>query len=667
MMPAVFDTTIRHVRSAPVRSDFTYRGHAWFVDIDDLPTLPRPLRALGRIDPADHTANGRSLRAEIDHVLAAHGGTSTTGRITMLTGVRSLGHAFDPLTVYWVHDDADALEWVVAEVRNTYGGRHHYAVRPDADGRARVDKEFYVSPFNDVDGQYRMRLPEPDGTLDLSVVLVRDGHPPFVATVTGTGRPATTRTLVRTAVRAPLAPHLVSARIRRRGIGLWLRGLPIVPRNRAETPTSPSLHTESQPMPTTFAAPPVVDARRWPGLDHVPTSPKARLAAPVADALFRRAAAGLHIRIEMPGGVVVGGGAQDPTAPTMIVHRPRDFAARVGESGLIGFGEAYMAGDWDAPDLTAALSVFAEHMATLIPAPLQRLRSLYVPKPPGSETNTTSNTRSNISRHYDLSNELFELFLDETMTYSSALFADATTSLADAQRAKIDRLLDAAGVTAGSRVLEIGTGWGELAIRAAERGATVRSVTLSTEQLELACKRIDAAGWSDSVQVDLLDYRLVDGEYDAVVSVEMIEAVGHQFWGTYFRTIDSVLAPGGRVAIQAITMPHDRMVATRNTYTWVHKYIFPGGFLPSVHAIDTVTERETSLRVRERFSMGDHYARTLRAWDEKFAENLEDVHLLGFDPTFARMWHFYLCYSEAGFDTGYLDVHQIVLDRRSDR
>jgi cyclopropane fatty-acyl-phospholipid synthase-like methyltransferase len=292
---------------------------------------------------------------------------------------------------------------------------------------------------------------------------------------------------------------------------------------------------------------------------------------------------------------------------------------------------------------------------------------LYVPKPPGSETNTTSNTRSNISRHYDLSNELFELFLDETMTYSSALFADATTSLADAQRAKIDRLLDAAGVTAGSRVLEIGTGWGELAIRAAERGATVRSVTLSTEQLELACKRIDAAGWSDSVQVDLLDYRLVDGEYDAVVSVEMIEAVGHQFWGTYFRTIDSVLAPGGRVAIQAITMPHDRMVATRNTYTWVHKYIFPGGFLPSVHAIDTVTERETSLRVRERFSMGDHYARTLRAWDEKFAENLEDVHLLGFDPTFARMWHFYLCYSEAGFDTGYLDVHQIVLDRRSDR
>ena len=283
-------------------------------------------------------------------------------------------------------------------------------------------------------------------------------------------------------------------------------------------------------------------------------------------------------------------------------------------------------------------------MATLIPDFLQRLRGLYIPKQPRSERNSTQNTRSNISRHYDLSNEMFELFLDGTMTYSSALFEDlsvgATPSwdvFAAAQHRKIDRLLDGAGVGPGSRVLEIGTGWGELAIRAAQRGATVRSVTLSVEQQELAAKRISAAGLADRVQVDLLDYRQVQGEYDAVVSVEMIEAVGHQYWGSYFQTIDALLAPGGRAAIQAITMPHDRMLATRNTYTWVHKYIFPGGFLPSVRAIEDVTERMTTLRVRERMSMGDHYAQTLRLWDERFSARTDEASALGFDAVFARM------------------------------
>ncbi|WP_072807339.1 SAM-dependent methyltransferase [Rhodococcoides yunnanense] len=423
-------------------------------------------------------------------------------------------------------------------------------------------------------------------------------------------------------------------------------------------------------MTTVLRADSDVDRQVWPGIAHVPAGVKSTVAAPVADFLFRRAVGRLPVRVLMDDGSLIGGGTAE--SPLMTIRRPADFAARVGESGLIGFGEAYMAGDWDADDLTAVLEVFATRMASLIPRSLQRLRGLYVPKPPRAERNTTKNTRSNISRHYDLSNDLFELFLDETMTYSSALFArpgtnDDGESLADAQRRKIDRLLDRAGVGNGSRVLEIGTGWGELAIRAAERGATVRSVTLSTEQQELAGKRISEAGCAERVQVDLLDYRSVDGEYDAVVSVEMIEAVGHQYWGTYFETIDRLLAPGGRVAIQAITMPHDRMLATRNTYTWVHKYIFPGGFLPSIRAIEEVTEKQTRLRVRERLSMGDHYARTLERWDETFRAHARETADLGFDSVFGRMWHFYLCYSAAGFRSGYLDVQQIVLDRREDR
>ncbi|MCB0894909.1 MAG: class I SAM-dependent methyltransferase, partial [Nocardioidaceae bacterium] len=232
-----------------------------------------------------------------------------------------------------------------------------------------------------------------------------------------------------------------------------------------------------------------------------------------------------------------------------------------------------------------------------------------------------------------------------------------------AQLRKIDRLLDSAGVGPGTRVLEIGTGWGELAIRAAARGATVRSVTLSVEQQALARERVAAAGHADRVQIDLCDYRDVAGTYDAVLSVEMIEAVGHEYWTTYFRTLDRVLAPGGRAGIQAILMPHDRMLATRGSYTWINKYIFPGGFLPSAQVIDEITSRHTTLRVTDRLAFGPDYAETLRRWDEAFLGRREEVLALGFDETFLRMWHFYLSYSRAGFDAGYLDVQQLTLAR----
>ncbi len=229
---------------------------------------------------------------------------------------------------------------------------------------------------------------------------------------------------------------------------------------------------------------------------------------------------------------------------------------------------------------------------------------------------------------------------------------------------KIERLLDETGVREGSRVLEIGTGWGELAIRAASRGATVHSVTLSKEQLDLAVERVAEAGHSDLVTIELTDYRDVQGSYDAIVSVEMIEAVGHEFWSTYFRTIDRLLADGGRVGIQAITMPHDRMLATRRTYTWINKYIFPGGFLPSVTAIDEITRADTTLRISERLSFGQHYAETLEQWDQAFLAAAEKVRELGFDKTFQRMWHFYLEYSRAGFASGYIDVQQLTFTRK---
>lgn len=402
------------------------------------------------------------------------------------------------------------------------------------------------------------------------------------------------------------------------------------------------------------------DAAHWPGLATVPFVP---FRARVAEAVFRRAVAPLPIRVVRPDGRVLGSGGK--SAPVMRLVRPGAVFARLGADAKIGFGEAYMTGDWTTgpdTDLADLLAAFAARLTRLVHPALQRLRHLVERTQPAHEENTPENSRGNISRHYDLSNELFEAFLDESMTYSSAWF-EPGDDLHAAQLRKIDGILDLARVGPGMRVLEIGSGWGGLAIRAArERGAHVTTLTLSTRQQALARQRAEAAGVGHLVDVRLQDYRDATGRYDAVVSVEMIEAVGERYWPTYFAALDRLLAPGGRVGLQAITMPHDRMLATRRGYTWIHKYVFPGGIIPSLRAVAENLEAHTRLSIVERRDLGPHYARTLALWRQRFLANwgrLEGA----FDETFRRMWEFYLAYCEAGFRVGYLGVSQLGLAR----
>ncbi|WP_107705170.1 SAM-dependent methyltransferase [Nocardioides allogilvus] len=456
--------------------------------------------------------------------------------------------------------------------------------------------------------------------------------------------------------------------------------------NPAHTPQHTPTHRADEP------------SSRHPGLEPVRTGPRTTVSAAVARRLFAAAIRRLDVLVEEAPNSRGIGRTFGRGGPRMVIHRPEEFYARVGRDGLIGFGEAYLTGAWDTDDLAAFLTVPAARIATLIPESLQRARAFVTHRTPSHQRSTEDNSQANIAHHYDLSNELFALFLDETLSYSSALFttsfvagpdgpdhlvatppattdnAAAATALvhspdfAEAQARKIERLLDEAAVTAGSRVLEIGTGWGELAIRAARRGAHVHSITLSVEQLELAERRVADAGLSDLVRIELLDYRALSAPefaaaYDAILSVEMIEAVGHEFWGTYFQTIDHALAPGGRVAIQAITMPHDRMLATRGTQTWINKYVFPGGFLPSVRVIDEITSAQTALRRTGLLEFGSHYAETLRRWDELFLARRDEVLALGFDDQFMRMWHFYLAYSRAGFASGYINVQQLTFTK----
>lgn len=382
------------------------------------------------------------------------------------------------------------------------------------------------------------------------------------------------------------------------------------------------------------------------------------LRASIARQILRRIAPHVDVAIVLPNGDVLGPDKKD--LPIMAI-KDDNFFVRLGEDLKIGLGESYMAGEWTAsPSLVEVFTPFAEKIDSIVPGWMRSMRKLIEPFQPAHEENDITGSQSNISRHYDLSNDMFALFLDETMSYSSANFAGQTPGfegLAEAQIRKVEGILDFAGVTAGMRILEIGTGWGQLSIQAARRGAHVHSITLSKEQKELAEQRVAAAGYSDLVTIELRDYRDITDTYDAVVSVEMIEAVGEKYWPTYFGTIANHLRSGGRFGLQAITMPHDRMLASKHAYGWIHKYIFPGGLIPSLEAIDENTKNQFDLV--DRRQMGLDYAHTLKLWREQFMRNSDKVRALGFDETFEKIWEYYLAYSEAGFRSHHLDVWQL--------
>lgn len=396
-----------------------------------------------------------------------------------------------------------------------------------------------------------------------------------------------------------------------------------------------------------------------------PYGPRGRVAAGVLQRIFTE----VPVTATLRGHTVWG----DPATAEarMVISDPRAMFARIGRSPLIGLGESYMAGEWapaEGEDLAAVLVPFGRRLNDLVHPLLHRFRRLVLPSAVRAEANTPDGARLNIHRHYDLSNAMFAQFLDPSLTYSCALFdtldpPPRPEDLGAAQLAKVDAALDRARVGTGTRVLEIGTGWGTLAIRAAQRGAAVTTITISGEQAALARERVAAAGVADRVEIALRDYRDQSGEFDAVVSVEMVEAVGAEYWPAYFSAIDRLLAPQGVAVVQAIMLDHERFLATRHTYTWLNKYIFPGGQLPSLEAIETVLDDHTQLRLEDVHRMDEHYVHTLRLWRSTFTDHWPAIEELGFEEEFRRMWEFYLAYCQAGFATGRLHVAQLTIGR----
>jgi cyclopropane-fatty-acyl-phospholipid synthase len=359
-------------------------------------------------------------------------------------------------------------------------------------------------------------------------------------------------------------------------------------------------------------------------------------------------------------------------APFDITLRVRSarFYSDVVFAGTVGAGEAYINGHWHCDDLTGLvrLMVVNRHLMNDVDSGWSRLSAPLMRMAHWLNRNDKIGSRRNISAHYDLGNEFFELFLDETMAYSCGIFARPDSSLLEASTAKFDAACSKLHLRPGQHLLEIGTGWGGLALHAARHyGCRVTTTTISGEQYDLARDRVARAGLEDQITVLHEDYRDLKGEYDALVSIEMIEAVGHEYLDTYFRQCSGLLKPAGAMLLQAITIRDQFYDQARRSVDFIKRFIFPGSCIPSVRAITESVERATDLKLFHLEDIGPHYARTLRIWRERFLGRQSDVRAQGYPESFLRMWEYYLCYCEGGFEERQLGDVQMLLTKPQSR
>ena len=379
-----------------------------------------------------------------------------------------------------------------------------------------------------------------------------------------------------------------------------------------------------------------------------------------------------HGYIELVDGAELhrfGAAACDGLHARVEVHDPQ-FYADFALAGSVGAGEGYIHRTWDCDDLATLVRILLRNKdvlygidnawATLSKPALNLAHAL--------NRNSIAGSRKNISAHYDLGNDLFSLFLDQTMMYSCAIFAPGVTSLKEASDYKNDLICRKLDLGPDDHLLEIGTGWGGFAVHAARHyGCRVTTTTISKEQNALARTRIEAAGLSERITLLLQDYRDLQGQYDKIVSIEMIEAVGHQYLDTYFQRCSDLLKPDGLMLLQAITINDQQYEAARKTVDFIKRFIFPGSFLPSVTAMSDALTRMTDMRVFHIDDIGPHYAETLRHWRARFVAERDEVRRLGYPESFVRMWEFYLCYCEGGFDERHISDVQMLLAKPGNR
>lgn len=654
MNSAIGNGRVFHERLEPISHAFQYPLFVLAVDLAELPALATSTRWFGHnhrapfaIHDADYVVDGHgSIREKLDAFLTRAGCREGVEQVTLVTCPRVFGYAFNPVSFYFCHHGDGSLRVAVAEVNNTFGERHLYilgdAEREDATAEAvrfRSDKTFHVSPFNDVTGRYEFLFGDLRKGLDARVNLWRGDTCVFRSGLVADFEPLTGANLRRTLARQPLAMAKTMPRIIAQAARLYfVRRLPVF--------TKPHPSSEM----TIRVAPPSVLQRACRAL---------------VQRAFGKLRSGTLVVVEPGRRRAVFGGNEPGPAGEITVLSPA-FYSKAALGGDVGFGESYQDGDWTTPDLTAVLSVFAANLrhfddrsmrltwpTRLANAVRHRLRP-----------NSQRGSRRNIREHYDLGNDFYAKFLDRTMMYSCAIHRSADQTLEQAQLEKIGAMAALARIDAGCHVLEIGTGWGGFAIETVRRtGCRMTTVTISEEQHRLALARVREEGLEDRIDVRLCDYRDLEGSFDRIVSIEMLEAVGHKYLPAFFSTCDRLLKPGGLLALQVITIPDQRYEAYRSGCDWIQKHIFPGGFLPSLGALCGAARDHSRLVVEKLENIGPHYATTLREWRRGFEANWPAIRDMGFDERFRRTWDYYFAYCESGFAERAIGTLQLVMAR----
>ncbi len=680
---------VMHQRCAPVVHEFTYPVYMYAFDLDELEELDQKVHCFGYNRLAVVSLRDRdfipgrdgSIREKLCGLLNEKGIKENVHKIDLITAARYFNYVFNPVSFYCCYRADESLICAAAEVRNTFGESHLYILDRQTEGGSesfaqfRCGKEFHVSPFNDMKGDYRFYIKDLGDSIDVRVNIVREeaiakvaivreargkevkgrekrgdqegaahgGKAVFVTRLSGKTIPLNSRNLLKTILWYPVTAHLSIPRIMWQAAKLRFgKGLRVY--------TKPIAGSEM----TLRKAPPSFVQR-------------------VCLRIGRRFLAKFHtgcLTVAFPcGHQEMYGDIDSPLRATLFVKN-YDFFLRSILAGDIGFGESFVDDQWDADDLVSLLRIFVENSdiaddRTLLLSYIGRFfnRVLHF-----GNRNSRNRSRTNISRHYDLSNELFSNFLDRSMMYSCAKFSSDDESLEEAQENKISALIEKARLTKDDHVLEIGSGWGTFAIEAAKRtGCRVTSITLSEEQRSWAIDRVKNERLEDRVSIELCDYRAVSGQYDKIVSIEMLEAVGHEYLGKFFSVCDRVLKPHGLLVVQVITIPDQKYDVYRKGCDWIQKYIFPGGLCPSLTALCNATSGYSSFVIEDVENIGAHYAKTLQEWRDRYQANWPRIRSLGFDERFQRMWGYYLSYCEAGFATRTLNTLQLVLTKPNNK
>ena len=516
-----------------------------------------------------------------------------------------------------------------------------------------------MSPFLDMDMTYDFRIAAPGERIGVSVEGSKDGARVITASFAGAHRPLTDATLLRAFFGHPLLSFAVVAGIHWEALKLWLKGVGLrvrpapPPQTRHFCPASRGLRAMSL-VEEKLSSPAKSGSGHLSGRTHRGLDLRVR----ALEGILSHLACG-KMTIVLPDGRSIDYSATAPGPDaTLVIHRWRTIWRTV-RRGDMGFAEAFIDGDCSSPDIAKVVELFVRNEAMLDAiagwAPVKLFNKLIHMR----RANTKRGSKRNIVAHYDLGNDFFEHWLDEGMTYSSALYRNPHPvegqTLEDAQTLKQDKILDELALRPGADVLEIGIGWGGLAQRVLERGCAVTGVTLSPSQLAYASRRLTEAGHVAGSDMRLQDYRDVGGSFDRIVSIEMLEAVGRAYWPSYFTMIKDRLAADGRAVLQVITLDEARYAVYRDQVDFIQRYIFPGGMLPTP-TIMREQIADAGLVLKSTFSFGQSYATTLAEWARRFQAALPQIEALGFDARFQRLWTYYLAYCEGGFRAGILDV-----------